>query len=148
MAYEHSEVPISGPAATRFPRTLARLGAPAVNCVRSPDSWSCTTTAFPVEAGAERHTAAGRSNPAVPRDLAEVPRELAEVPQVLAALRQAQAPAEARQVRAIAGVRQVLAALRQAQAASRRERVSPRFEWRCTSPPGRPFPSPRTACVR
>jgi hypothetical protein len=65
-----------------FPRgprqpLLARLGAPAVNCVRSPDRWSCTTTAFPAEAGAERHTAAGRSNPAVPQELAEVPQVLA-----------------------------------------------------------------------
>ena len=73
--------------------------------------WSYTTTTFPGEAGAERHKAAGRANPAVPRERAEGPRELAEV-------RQAQARAGVRQGRAIAAVRRG-----QGQAPARQERV-------------------------
>jgi hypothetical protein len=80
-------------------------GQPAVNCFRSPDTWSYTTTPFPGEAVEERHTAAGRASPAV---------------------RQAPVPAAVRQGAAIAAVRQEEAPL----ATRREEGVLPRGEWR------------------
>jgi hypothetical protein len=83
---------------------------PAVNCFRSPDTWSYTTTPFLGEAVEERHMAAGRASPAVR--------------QAPPAVRQA--PAAVRQGAAIAAVRQQEAPL----AARQEEGVLPRGEWR------------------
>ena len=88
-------------------------------------------------------TPVARANPAVRQEVAAVPQELE-------AVRQEQTPPEVRQGRAIAVVRQaqVPAAVPREEAAARQERVSPRCEWRRSPLPGRPSPSPHTACER
>jgi hypothetical protein len=93
-------------------------GQPAVNCFRSPDTWSYTTTPFPGEAVEERHTAAGQASPAVRQAPAAVRQ--APVPAVR------RAPAAVRQGAAIAAVRQEEAPLATRQEAG----VLPRGEWR------------------